>query len=148
VFLGGVLLAVFLLWRGFSWVQALSVLVWAVPAYLLIRWRSPVCTKALERRARLHHLRSTSNLRVWPRIAAGRVRALLLLAPFGLRVSVPLMIAGVAPFAWGLIESYLPLAPSYPGLPAYAALAFPGRGKRVPAPTLARDRRQTGLPAL
>jgi len=126
VFLGGVLLAAFLLWRGFSWVQALSVAVWGVPAYILIRWHAPVCTRALERRARLHRLRSTSNLRVWPLVAAGRVRALLILAPFGSRVSVPLLIAGILPFVWGAIEGYVRLWPSYPGLPAYAAQVFPG----------------------
>src|SRR5271166_1858871 len=126
VFLGGVLLAAFLLWRGFSWVQALSVAVWGVPAYILIRWHAPVCTRALERRARLHRLRSTSNLRVWPLVATGRVRALLILAPFGSRVSVPLLIAGILPFVWGAIEGYVRLWPSYPGLPAYAAQVFPG----------------------
>jgi len=127
VFLGAVVLAVFLLWRGFSWGQALSVAIWAVPGYALIRWRSPVCPQALERRARLYRLRSTRSLRAWPLVARRRVRALLLVAPFGPRVSMALLIIGMLPTVWGAVEGYVHLWPSYPGLPAYAAQVFPGR---------------------
>jgi hypothetical protein len=132
VFLAGVLLGAFLVWRGFTWPHAAAVAVWAVPAYLLIRWRLALTNP----RCRSHHvnltvLRSRRHVGQWLRVLYPRLRALLLLAPFGPYVSVPLFAVGVLVFLWGAAEGFVPWSQllggeQYPGLPALAASVFPG----------------------
>ena len=128
LFVTGVLLGVFLLWRKFSWAHLLAIATWAVPAYLLIRWRlaltKPQCRSA---HVNLAVLRSRRHVRQWLRVVLPRVRALLLLAPFGPFVSVPLLALGLIGFGWGAVEVFVPAGGgSYPGLPALAAQIFPG----------------------
>jgi hypothetical protein len=127
VFLAGVMLGVFLLWRGFSWVQAASVAVWAVPGYLLIKWRlaltSPRCRSKY---INLRELRSQRHVGRWLKRIGPRVLALLQLAPFGPWLSVPLLSLGLLTFVWGVIEGYVPWARNHAGLPALAASVFPG----------------------
>ena len=127
VFLAGALLGLFLLWRGFSWTHALSVGLWAAPAYVLIRWFAPdAVAPGRCRRARLDTLQPRRNPVAAVGLGLRRTWALLLMAPFGPAVSVPLLLIGVVPFAWGAVEGYLRLWPGYPGLPALAAQVFQG----------------------
>jgi hypothetical protein len=127
VFLAGVLLGVFLLWRGFSWTQAASVAVWAVPGYLLIHWRLALTSpRSRSQSINLRTLRSQRHPIRWLKRIGPRLRALLHLAPFGPWVSVPLMGAGLLAFVWGVVEGYVPWARNHAGLPALAAAAFPG----------------------
>lgn len=127
VYLVGVLLGVSLVWRGFSWLQAASVAIWAVPGYALIRWRlaltTPRCRNySIDNAA----LRSRRGFVACLRLAWPRTRALLLLAPFGPQVSVPLFGIGMLTFIWGVIEGYVAWARNHAGLPALASHLFPG----------------------
>ena len=126
IFVASALLGGFLLWRGFSWAQAAAVALWAAPAYAFVRWRTPKCARERVRQAQLDTLRSTRNLWAAFGVARRRLRALVLLAPFGPAVSLPLLAVSMLPFVWGVVEGYLNLGPGYPGLPAYAAQVFPG----------------------
>ena len=126
-FLGGVAISLLLVWRNPSWVHALSVAGWAVPAYLLIRWRLAVTTPLCRSGAvNLTVLKSRRHIGQWLRTVRPRVRALLLLAPFGPWVSTPLLAIGVAFFLWGAVEGFVPWPDTYPGLPALATRVFPG----------------------
>lgn len=126
-FLAGVVLSLILVWRSPSWLHAASVAGWSVPAYLLIRWRLALITpQGRVASVNLTVLRSRRHVRQWLRVIGPRVRALLLLAPFGPFASVPLLGLGAACFAWGAVESFVRWDESYPGLPALASRIFPG----------------------
>jgi hypothetical protein len=127
VFLCGVALSVSLVWRGFSWVHGLAVMVWAVPCYLMIRWRLGMI-RPRRRQARVHleTLYSRRSVRAWLGIIWPRMRALVMLAPFSPVVASTLLIVAIWIFLWGAFESFLSLGEDYPGLASLSAELFPG----------------------
>jgi hypothetical protein len=127
VFLCGVALSVSLVWRGFSWVHAMAIALWAVPAYLLIRWRLGML-RPRHRQARVHleRLYSRRGVRAWLPTVWPRLHALVVLAPFSPILASGLLILALCVFFWGAFESFLSLGEDYPGLASLSAEIFPG----------------------
>jgi hypothetical protein len=127
VFLCGVALSVSLVWRGFSWVHGVAVMVWAVPFYLMIRWRlGMIRPRRRQVRVHLETLYSRRSVRGWLGTLWPRLRALVMLAPFSPVLASALLIAGVGVFFWGAFESFLSLGEGYPGLAPLSAEFLPG----------------------
>lgn len=127
MYLVGVLLSIFLVFRSPSWTHALSVASWAVPAYLLIRWRLAV-TRPRTREAKIHlsELYSRRGFLRWARTIWPRFRVLVLLAPFSPYLAGVLLLLGGIGFIWGCLDGFVKWGESYPGLAAIAAGVFPG----------------------
>jgi len=123
----GVVLSLALVWRSPSWLHAGSVAAWSIPAFLLIRVRLAIASpRRRSEFVNLAVLRSRRHMRPWLRVIFPRLRALLMLAPFGPWVSTPLLGLGVIGFGWGAAEGFVSWGGNYPGLPALAARLFPG----------------------
>jgi hypothetical protein len=127
IFLCGVVLSVSLVWRGFSWIHGVAVLLWAVPAYLLIHWRLEMI-RSRRRQARIHleRLCSRRGVRAWLATVGPRLRALVMVAPFSPVLASSLLIVAVCLFLWGAFEGFLSLGDEYPGLAPLSAEILPG----------------------
>jgi hypothetical protein len=120
--------------RSGAWSNLAYLVLWAVPLGLIVYFRTALVRRlfaclgiegSVEREQKpAQGLRSTSDPCEWVRSLPRRFRLLIRRASWPNWVSFVFIVASLAVFMWGTLDAFAPW--DYPGLPALAALVFPG----------------------